>query len=47
MVLGLFIVATIVGVAGLIAAADGLMVRAAALIWLAILIGPIGVNAVG
>ena len=47
MVLGLFIVATILGVAGLIAAADGLLVRAAAFLWLAVMIGPIGVYAVG
>ena len=47
MVLGLFLVATSLGVAGLMAAADGLLIRAAALIGLAILIGPIGEDAVG
>jgi len=47
MVLGLFMVATGLGVAGLMAAAEGLLVRAAAFIGLAILIGPIGVYAVG
>jgi hypothetical protein len=44
MALGLFLIATVAGVAGVLAVADGAPVPAAVLFALAVLFGPIGVN---